>query len=223
VHWRGLAVPPAALHRAGLGALTVAGGSLKLAGWWEEAAFWQAAAAAALAAALAFVSSLLTAERGAVGGELFAAVLFCAPPCAAALALGGEGGFGPAAVLPVAAAAAVAGERGGAWRLALGFAAAAALGLVSSAGLGDYFAWNRARWSAAEAAAARGLPIESIAGGPGWGGGPSTRAAVSFAPQSPAPGLLPVAVLPYRSVLAPEGGAVFLFAEPKRDGTPASR
>jgi hypothetical protein len=213
---RGLPFAPAAFHRAGLGALTLAGAPLKLAGWWEGPLFWHAAAALALTATLAFLSIAFDAARGPVRRELLAAALFAAPPVAAALALGADRGFGPFALLPFAAAAAVAGERGSVWRLALGFFAAAALALVGSAGLSDYFAWNRARWQAAQAIAARGLPAESIDAGPGFGGA-APRAAVTFAPQSPRPGLEPAALVPYRSVLAPDGAAVFAFAEPRRE------
>jgi hypothetical protein len=120
------------------------------------------------------------------------------------------------------------------------FACLLGLALVSSAGLEDYFAWNRARWAAAEEAVARGARPDEVDAGFDWNG-PLTlernlsllrarkpdeeigiwdwraldryRAVVTFSPGPPREGLTPLTLAPYRSVLAPYGAAVYVYGD----------
>ncbi len=72
--------------------------------------------------------------------------------------------------LPVAAAAFAAGRQDRARRAAPAFAAAAVLGFFTWAGLADYFAWNRARWTAGMTAVAHGLSPDRVENGFDWDG-----------------------------------------------------
>jgi 4-amino-4-deoxy-L-arabinose transferase-like glycosyltransferase len=237
---RGLDVLPNTFHRGGLGAVTLEGAFAKDAGWWGSPIFWNVCAAVALLSALVFIRSAFEAARGESAPELAAAALFCGLPYAAMLIMRTSYDRYLLAVLPAAAAAAVAGMRGRFWRLSPAFACVLGLGLVSSAGLQDYFAWNRARWEAGAAAVARGARAEEVDAGFDWNG-PLTlernlsllrtrrpdaeigiwdwraldhyRAAVTFSPGPPREGLTPLALVPYRSVLAPYGAAVYVYGD----------
>ncbi|NNN06526.1 MAG: hypothetical protein HKL90_11550 [Elusimicrobia bacterium] len=208
---RGLDPLPGIVSRWGLGVLDLAGVDGKSAGWWASAGFWYVLAAVATASSVQLARRALETARAAYFEEIAVTALFCGVPCAAALAMGDARGLLMA--LPVAAAAAAAGLGGRAWRLAPAFGAALGLALVSSAGLEDYFAWSRARAAALNAVAAHGARPQDIAAG---------RVVVSFTRVQPRPGLLALAAFPYRSILAPEGAAVYLFGETDFAGAPVT-
>jgi|GEM_PF-1017737 len=240
VRGHGLSLLPNTFHREGLGALAIEGAFAKSVGWWGRPAFWHAAAAVALLSSLAFVRFAFAAARGPQGPELAAAALFCGIPYLFMLAMPTSYDRYLLAVLPVAAAAAVAGNRGSAWRLAPAFAAALGLALVSSAGLEDYFAWNRSRWAAGLTAVARGARAEEVDAGFDWSGELTLdrnlarlradkadadigiwdwrkldryRAVTTFSPGPPRADLSMMGIFPYRSVLAPDGAAVYLYGD----------
>ena len=200
------------VSRWGLGVLDLAGVDGKPAGWWASSWFWYAAAAVATASSVQLARRALETARAAYFGEIAVAALFCGVPCAAALAAGDARGL--LAALPVAVAAAAAGLSGRAWRLAPAFGVALGLALVSSGGLEDYFAWSRARAAALDAVAAHGARPQDIAAG---------RVVVSFTRVPPRPGLMALAAFPYRSILVPEGAAVYLFGQVDFVGLPPSR
>jgi 4-amino-4-deoxy-L-arabinose transferase-like glycosyltransferase len=237
---RGLDLLPNTMTRTGLGALTLEGGAAKAAGWWGAPLFWHAAAAVALVSSLGFVRAAFEAARGEEAPELAAAALFCGLPYAFMLAMPTSYDRYLLAVLPAAAAAAVAGGRGRLWRLLPAYACLLGLALFTSAGLEDYFAWNRARAEAARSAVLRGARPQDVDAGFDWNG-PLTleadlaklraakpdreigiwdwraldhsRAVVAFSSVPPRADLSPLALVPYRSVLAPYGAAVFLYGD----------
>ena len=144
-------------------------------------------------------------------------------------------------VLPVAAAVFAAGRADKAPKLKAAFAAAGVLGLFTTVGLMDYFAWNRARWDAGMALVARGVPPERVENGFDWDGQFTlTRnlkaltgsrsaadigmwdwqtlnrvvAATSFSAAPPVPGWRLIGRVPYRTPFTRAGGAVNLYAVP---------
>lgn len=209
---RGMDPLPGIVSRWGLGVIDLAGVEGKAAGWWASAWFWYVMAAVATASSLQLARRSLVTAQAAYGGEIAVSAAFLGVPCLAALAMGDRRGL--LAALPVAAAAAAAGLRGRAWRLTPAFGAALGLALISSAGLEDYFAWSRARAAALNAVTAHGARPQDVAAG---------RVVVSFTRMQPRPGLLALAAFPYRSILAPEGAAVYLFGEADFAAAPASR
>lgn len=226
------------LHHTGLGVVTLIGAEAKPAGWWGHPLLWHAAAALALASSLILIRAAARELRGPSGGELRAAALFVGAPYAAMLAMPVIYDRYLLSILPAAAAAFAAGRRAPPLRAWL---AAALMGLLTAAGLTDYFAWNRARWAAGMDAVARGVPVERVENGFDWDGQftltrnlakltaalPAERigawdwerlnrivVGTTFAAEPKLPGWRLVGRYPYRTPLVRGGGEVRLYADP---------
>jgi hypothetical protein len=239
---RGLPLIQNTLHHNGLGVVTLMGSGDKPGGWWSGPWLWNAAALLALASSLVLVRAAAEDLRGPSGAERRAAALFVGAPFAAVLAVPVMYDRYLLMILPAAAAAFAAGRRETAVRLAPAFAAAAVLGLLTTAGLADYFSWNRARWEAGMAAVAHGVPPERVEDGFDWDGQftltrnlaalRATRpareigiwdwqalnrvvAGTTFSEAAPLPGWVLVGRFPYRTPLTRAGGAVRLYAAPE--------
>ena len=226
------------VSRIGLGVVTIGGASAKAAGWWGSAGLWRAADAAAALSLLALARLLWprpsACERD---GRARALCLLAAGPVLASAVLGENYDRYLLAWLPCAAAAAVL-SCGAGCRPPWGLAAALAMGLASTAGLRDYFAWNRARWEAGLRAVERGVPPAKVANGFDWDGRltlapnfarllaerPAAEvgmwdwmalnrivAVTSFSPSPPRPDFVPVDSVAYRTPLARGERRVYLY------------
>jgi 4-amino-4-deoxy-L-arabinose transferase-like glycosyltransferase len=229
------------LSHLGLGVVTLLGSDDKPAGWWGNPWLWNAAAFLALVSSVVLFQSASSALRAQKSGEARAAFLFIAAPFCAVLLMPGMYDRYILALLPAAAAACAAGRKEKARSLIPAFAAAALLGAFTWAGLSDYFAWNRARWSAGMDAVARGVPPEKIENGFDWDGQFSLTRNLAALRRDRAPadigmwdwqklnkivlettfsekpteaGWILVASYPYKTPLVPGGGVVRVFALP---------
>ena len=229
------------LSHIGLGVVTLLGFDEKSAGWWASSWLWNAAALLALVSSVVLARSAAFAWRAEKSGEGRAAALFVAAPFVPALLMPILNDRYLLALLPAAAAACAAGRREKARALIPAFAAAAVLAAFTWAGLSDYFAWNRARWTAGMDAVRRGVPPERIENGFDWDGQfsltrnlevlrrgrPAAEIGIwdwqrlnkivletTFSDKPTEEGWVLVASYPYRTPLVPGGGVVRVFAPP---------
>lgn len=226
------------LTTAGLGVVTLNAPELKEAGWWRSGALWTVADAAALVSAGVFLRLLWPRDGEAPkAGRARMFFVLAAVPVAAAAALTDNFDRYLLAWLPLfLLAGAVA--AGASVRPAAGLAAALLMGCWSSAGVRDYFAWNRARWDAGMRAVARGVPAEKVENGFDWDGRLTLErnmeallkerppedigmwdwmtlnrvvALTSFSSTPPRADFVPVESVPYRTPLARGERRVYLY------------
>lgn len=226
------------LTRSGLGVLTLNDPVYKEAGWWGSPALWLAVDALTLLSLCALLR-LFWPRVGQEPGSSRArtALLVAAVPVLATAVFTPQIDRYLLAWLPLAllAAAWAAGPRS---VPAAGLAAALAMGAWSTAGLRDYFAWNRARAEAGRRAMARGVPPAMLENGFDWDGRltldtnmkrllaekPATEiggwdwmklnrivALTSFAPRPPRPDFVPVDSVPYRTPLTRAEPRIYLY------------
>ncbi|MFI5345189.1 MAG: ArnT family glycosyltransferase [Elusimicrobiota bacterium] len=229
------------LNHSGLGVVTLTGSDDKPGGWWESPLLWHAAAFLALISSLVLVRAFAEVLRSPKGREIRAAALFVGMPYAAMLAMPVIYDRYLLVVLPFAAAAFAAGRAEKARQSRLAFAAATVLALFTTAGLTDYFAWNRARWAAGQEAVDHGVPPGKVENGFDWDGqftltrnlallrarSPAAEigmwdwqalnrvvAGTSFSSTPPNAGWVLIGRFPYSTPLTRDGGEVRLFADP---------
>jgi hypothetical protein len=238
----GLPLMQNTLSHVGLGVVTLMGSDDKPAGWWVDPRLWHAAAGIALLSSATLLRAWRAEGSGAKGAELRAAALFVGAPFAAMLLMPNLYDRYLLSVLPAAAAAAVAGRKragGFFWPAAV---AALILAAFTGAGLKDYFAWNRARWAAAQSLVSRGVPPEKIENGFDWDGQytltknlgaliarkPAREigmwewqtlnrvvAGTTFSRMPPAPHWKLLGEFPYASPLLKTPGVVRLYGDPR--------
>ena len=155
------------LTRWGLGVVTLNSPELKEAGWWGGPWAWGAGSAVCLAS-LSVLARLPFAGEGHLAARGLGWTV--AVPLAALFILPRFYDRYLLTVLPAAVAGVLLLSRGLA--LARGPAAVGCVLLagLSTAGLRDYFAWNRARWDAGLYAVGKGLRPEQVENGFDWDG-----------------------------------------------------
>lgn len=154
-------------HRRGLGVVTLNAPEAKAVGAWGNTWAWRAVDAACLFSCLVLTRVFFSRWSGARTAR--AAVFFCAPPTLLMLFAGLFYDRYLLAFLPAAIAAALLCV-GSDLRPRAGLAGCLLMAGLSTIGLKDYFAWNRARWQAGLAGIARGVPAAAIENGFDWDG-----------------------------------------------------
>lgn len=164
----GMPLLPNILNRRGLGVIVLNDAALKPAGLWAWPPLWRLWDAACLFSSLTLIRFLFARLRG--EGSAWGALSVAWPPYLALLLRPDHFDRYILAVVPATAAAIAACAKPRELRAGACLAVCLFFGAVSVVGLKDYYAWNRARWQAGEAAVRAGIPPEAVENGFDWNG-----------------------------------------------------